>query len=137
MSLVPGEYVFACTYCDGDGCSDCNGGLVYVDEEEAEEWLEEGFKPLAEPGPDGTTPRPFHPVSKPSEPNPDPVRWEDMSEAERQDIIVDQVNVETIGTDELEAVFQQLDPEHQAVLAARIQKFADDAVGDEHWDSDN
>lgn len=38
MSLVAGEYVFACTYCDGGGCSDCDEGLVYVDEEEAEEW---------------------------------------------------------------------------------------------------
>lgn len=76
-------------------------------------------------------------MSKPSEPNPTPVRWEDMSEAERQDIIVDQVNFETIGTDELEAVFQQLDADHQAMLNEKIRKFADDAVGDEHWDSDN
>lgn len=65
MALAPGEYVFTCIECKGDGslqvidtdgelvsdtCEDCRGdGTVSVDEEEAAERIEDGHTPLRAP----------------------------------------------------------------------------------------
>lgn len=38
--------------------------------------------------------------------------------------------------EEFEDLYNQLDSEHQIEVNDAIRKFADDAVGDEHWDSD-
>lgn len=69
MGLTPGEYVFACDECDGDGsvqvvqgddedeaelvwsrCEDCSGeGTVVYDEVEAAEAISLGSTPLRTP----------------------------------------------------------------------------------------
>lgn len=66
MAVVPGEYVFTCGECDGEGqievgdrdygdlewlsCPDCRGaGVVHVDEEEASELIDYGASPLRAP----------------------------------------------------------------------------------------
>lgn len=66
MAVVPGEYVFTCGECDGEGeievgnrdygdhevvqCPDCYGaGEVTVDEEEAAEYIESGADPVRAP----------------------------------------------------------------------------------------
>ena len=66
-ALVPGEYVFRCLECDGEGsievvigedetvwetCSDCGGtGEQILDEEEAAERIDCGHAPLRTPSP--------------------------------------------------------------------------------------
>lgn len=71
MDLVPGEYVFTCLECEGDGsiqvitedeeapdgvtltpelCPDCRGeGVEHMDEEEAAEMISLGHTPLRTP----------------------------------------------------------------------------------------
>lgn len=66
MRIVPGEYVFTCGECDGDGelqvisangnlvgdtCFECDGdGVISVDEDEARELIEDGsWSPLRAP----------------------------------------------------------------------------------------
>ncbi len=45
--------------------------------------------------------------------------------------------IETLTEEEFDALYEQLDGSHQAEVNANVREFADDAVGDEHWDSDN
>jgi DnaJ-class molecular chaperone len=66
MALVPGEYAFECSECNGDGnieigpvdhpdhewvtCPDCHGdGELLVDEDEAAEMIDDGLEPLRGP----------------------------------------------------------------------------------------
>jgi DnaJ-class molecular chaperone len=66
MKLKPGEYAFKCIDCDGaesvqmfdmeggqlvwEACPDCRGaGEVLLDEDEALEYIENGFSPLRTP----------------------------------------------------------------------------------------
>lgn len=65
MTVVPGEYVFKCLECDGEGsieviigedetvwerCPDCGGaGEQFVDDEEAAEYIDCGHTPLRTP----------------------------------------------------------------------------------------
>ncbi len=74
VALVPGEYVFNCLECGGEGsvelvigedetvwetCRDCTReGIQLLDEEEAAERIECGYEPLRSPAPDrGRHPR--------------------------------------------------------------------------------
>lgn len=58
---------------------------------------------------------------------------------DEQDTIVGQIG-EGLGTmdeDEIEALYDQLDAEHRSQVDDVIREYADNAVGDEHWDSDS
>ena len=62
---------------------------------------------------------------------------EPLSEAEQDNLVVElAVNVETYSEVEFEDRYNQLDTEHKAQVNADVREFADNAVGDEHWDSD-
>lgn len=45
--------------------------------------------------------------------------------------------IETMDTDEFEEKFSQLDDEDKWDVEESIRNFADNAIGDEHWDSDD
>jgi hypothetical protein len=45
--------------------------------------------------------------------------------------------METMDEEEFEDLYNQLDDEHKMEVYEAIQEFAANAVGDEHWDSDN
>jgi hypothetical protein len=57
-----------------------------------------------------------------------------------QDEIVGELAVAMSGPelteDEFDALYNQLDAEHQMAVRDSIRDFADNAVGTEHWDSD-
>lgn len=63
---------------------------------------------------------------------------EPLSE-EEQDAIVTElaVNVAALSEEEFEALYRQLDTEHQLRVDDNVRQFADNAVGNEHWDSDD
>ena len=58
---------------------------------------------------------------------------------DEQDAIVVQLTTEIGSRSEVEfdALYNQLDIEHQMEVDQSIREFADNAIGDEHWDSDN
>lgn len=45
-------------------------------------------------------------------------------------------SLETMDEDEFDEKFEQLDDYDQMVVQDAIRDFADNAIGDEHWDSD-
>lgn len=55
-----------------------------------------------------------------------------------QDQIVNRliVEIETMDGDEWDQLREQLDARHRAQVDAEAREWADDSVGDEHWDSD-
>ncbi len=59
---------------------------------------------------------------------------------DEQDTIVGQIG-EILGRDgdedEIDALYDQLDAEHRSQVDDMIREYADNAVGDEHWDSDS
>lgn len=59
---------------------------------------------------------------------------------DEQDTIVGQIG-ESLGRDgdedEIDALYDQLDAEHRSQVDDMIREYADNAVGDEHWDSDS
>ncbi len=57
---------------------------------------------------------------------------------DEQDGIVAELGegIETLSEEEFEALYDQLDVEHQMEVRESIREFADNAVGSEHWDSD-
>lgn len=60
-----------------------------------------------------------------------------MSKAEQDDIVETLLaDIENIDTDELDEVYENLDPEHQEEVGAAIREFADNAIGSTNWDSD-
>lgn len=60
-----------------------------------------------------------------------------LSQDEQDDIVGRLgVGVETMDEDEFDALYDQLDADHQAQVDVSVREFADNAVGDEHWDSD-
>lgn len=62
---------------------------------------------------------------------------DDFSEAEQEQIVVElAVGVETLS-EEFDDLYSQLDVDHQMQVDENLQKFANNAVGDEHWDSDD
>ncbi len=62
---------------------------------------------------------------------------EPLSEAEQDNLVVElAVNIETFTEEEFEERYNQLDNLHKAQVNADVREFADNAVGDEHWDSD-
>lgn len=67
-----------------------------------------------------------------------------LSQDEQDQLVVDlTVNLDSPGDlggpgDEgWDKLYNQLDIDHQIEVNDAIRGFADDAVGDEHWDSDN
>ncbi len=56
---------------------------------------------------------------------------------DEQDDIVSRIGVglETMDYDEIEALRDQLDADHKSQVDDSIREFADNAIGDEHWDS--
>ncbi len=60
-----------------------------------------------------------------------------LSKDEQDQIVVDlAVGIETLSEEEFEELYNQLDVDHQMEVDQDIREFADNAVGDEHWDSD-
>lgn len=57
---------------------------------------------------------------------------------DQQDEIVNKLAAEigTLEEDEWDALYDQLDRDHKDEADDIAREFADDAVGDEHWDSD-
>lgn len=57
---------------------------------------------------------------------------------EQEEIVAALVNgMETMDKEEFDDLYNQLDTEHKLEVDQSIREFADNAVGDEHWDSDN
>lgn len=56
-----------------------------------------------------------------------------------QNEIVNQLGagLESLSEEEFDALYAQLDSNHQVEVNQEIREFADNAVGSEHWDSDN
>lgn len=60
-----------------------------------------------------------------------------LSKDEQDQIVVDlAVDIETLSEEEFDDLYQQLDVDHRMEVDQDIREFADNAVGDEHWDSD-
>lgn len=60
-----------------------------------------------------------------------------LSKDEQDQIVVDlAVGIETLSEEEFDDLYQQLDVDHKMDVDQDIREFADNAVGDEHWDSD-
>ncbi|MDN3310633.1 hypothetical protein QWJ90_06795 [Microbacterium oryzae] len=57
----------------------------------------------------------------------------------QQDGIVVELLTEmgSLDEDEFDELYEQLDAEHQAEVDQGVREFADNAVGSEHWDSDD
>ena len=63
---------------------------------------------------------------------------EPLSDHEQDEIVTElAVNVETLSEEEFDHLYRQLDIDHQLQVNENVREFADNAVGDEHWDSDN
>ncbi|MGZ3140450.1 hypothetical protein ACVDFE_00235 [Lentzea chajnantorensis] len=63
---------------------------------------------------------------------------EPLSEDQQDALVVDlTVSLGTLPEEEFEQLYQQLDTEHQLLMDTKIREFADNAVGSEHWDSDD
>jgi hypothetical protein len=61
-----------------------------------------------------------------------------LSKAEQGEIVTQlAVNIESLTEDEFQELYDQLDVDHQIEVNGNVREFADRAVGDEHWDSDN
>ena len=62
----------------------------------------------------------------------------DLSEIEQEQIVGDlAVGVETLNDEEFDDLYNQLDVDHQMQVDDNLREFANNAVGDEHWDSDS
>ena len=63
---------------------------------------------------------------------------EPLSEDEQDAIVTElAVNIAALSEEEFEHLYGQLDTAHQIRVDGNVREFADNAVGDEHWDSDN
>lgn len=63
---------------------------------------------------------------------------EALSEDQQDAIVTDlAVGIGSLSEEEFEDLYRQLDVDHQIRVDANVRQFADDAVGDEHWDSDD
>ncbi|WP_164492617.1 hypothetical protein [Streptomyces sp. CNQ-509] len=61
-----------------------------------------------------------------------------MSEDQQDAIVMElAVNVETLSEEEFEHLYRQLGSDHQSQVNDNVREFAANAIGDEHWDSDN
>ena len=61
-----------------------------------------------------------------------------MTKAEQDGIVAELgEEVETLSEEEFDGLYNELDVEHQMQVDESVRSFADNAVGDEHWDSDN
>ena len=57
----------------------------------------------------------------------------------KQDKMVDEmiVNMEEYDSEKLTEMYEQLDEEHKEIMDEAIRNYADSAIGDENWDSDD
>ncbi|MFF9787157.1 hypothetical protein [Streptomyces nigrescens] len=57
---------------------------------------------------------------------------------DEQDCIVVELttDIESLTEEKLDDLYNQLDTDHQTEVDLAIREFADNAVGSEHWDSD-
>lgn len=63
---------------------------------------------------------------------------EPLSEAEQNAIVTElAVKIERLSQEKFEHLYRQLDVDHQRRVDDNIRLFADNAVGDEHGDSDD
>lgn len=61
-----------------------------------------------------------------------------MSKAEQDDIVAELTGgFDTFEPQEFEDLYDQLDSEHRMEVDQSLREFVDNAVGDEHWDSDS
>lgn len=61
-----------------------------------------------------------------------------LSKAQQDGIVVDLVTgLETLDEGEFDDLYEQLDADHQSEVDRSVREFADNAVGSEHWDSDD
>lgn len=61
-----------------------------------------------------------------------------LSKAQQDGIVDDLVTgLETLDEEEFDDLYEQLDADHQIEVDQSVREFADNAVGSEHWDSDN
>jgi hypothetical protein len=60
-----------------------------------------------------------------------------LSKAAQDEIVGDlAVDGRNLTEDEFDALYNQLDADHQMEVRHNIREFVDNAVGSEHWDSD-
>ena len=61
-----------------------------------------------------------------------------LSKGMQDQIVVELVtSMETMDSDEFEELYSQLDIDHQMDVDQSIREFANNAIGSEHWDSDD
>ena len=61
-----------------------------------------------------------------------------ITKAEQSGIVAELIEgLETLSQEEFDGLYNQLDIDHQMEVDQSVREFADNAVGDEHWDSDN
>lgn len=46
-------------------------------------------------------------------------------------------NLEVMDSEEFEELYDKLDADHQIQVDIAVREFANNAIGDEHWDSDD
>lgn len=67
-----------------------------------------------------------------------PMGKDRLSKAQQDGIVDDLVTgLETLDEEEFDDLYEQLDADHQIEVDQSVREFADNAVGSEHWDSDN
>ena len=60
-----------------------------------------------------------------------------LSKAQQDGIVAELgEGIETLSEEEFDGLYNQLDLKHQMEVNQSIREFADNAIGDEHWDSD-
>lgn len=60
-----------------------------------------------------------------------------LSPREQDEIVTTlAVEKESLTEEEFDDLYQQLDGEHKATVMDDLREFAANAIGDEHWDSD-
>lgn len=62
----------------------------------------------------------------------------DELSSDEQDNLVGELaeGIESLSDEEFDERYEQLDADHKMEVDQRVRAFADNAVGDEHWDSD-
>lgn len=61
-----------------------------------------------------------------------------LTKAQQDGIVGElQTGLETLSEEEFDSLYEQLDAEHQMEVDQSVREFADNAVGSEHWDSDD
>jgi uncharacterized NAD-dependent epimerase/dehydratase family protein len=60
-----------------------------------------------------------------------------LTKVQQEQMVVEiACNMETMSEEEFDYLYNQLDVDYQMQVDDDVREFADNAVGDEHWDSD-